>query len=66
VNYAEQVGDSTLAMQRYFSSPALTSRDTSVCGTPMEPTGLILGLIFLQHHETRPTHDDTIPIHDGR
>jgi site-specific DNA recombinase len=24
-------------------------------------TGLIVGLIFLQHHETRPTHDNTIP-----
>jgi hypothetical protein len=24
-------------------------------------TGLILGLIFLQHHETRLTRDNTIP-----
>jgi hypothetical protein len=28
---------------------------------PRSSTGLILGLIFLQHHETKPTQNNTIP-----
>jgi hypothetical protein len=39
----------------------LTSKSAEQITGHWVQTGLILGLIFLQHHETRPTQDNTIP-----